>query len=198
MKKIFFALIAILFSTNLFAQSKTTLRETFESNKWQWDEFYEKTYSAGIEDGFLVIKNSNSETDVLSVVEFPIDVEKNFKITITFVPEKINERNWFGFVYNYEDENNYNSFLLQEKKFKILNKANGVTSISRQGGIILKSGKNKEVVVNIEKKGNKMIYTVDNMEVIAVTKLLKTNTFGCCIYGEGTLKVDEVVLEQVR
>lgn len=114
------------------------------------------------------------------------------------VPERINDRNWFGFVYNYEDENNFNSFLIQEKKYLIINKVNGVSSISRQGGIILKSGKNKEVTLEIEKKGNKLIFTVDNMEVISITKILKFNTFGCCIYGDGTLKVDEVLLEQVR
>lgn len=198
MRKSFLFLVAVIVSTNLFAQNKTSIRETFESNKWQWDEFYEKSCSAGIEDGFLVIKNSNSETSVRSVVEFPVDIDKNFKITLKMMPERINDRNWFGFVYNYEDENNFNSFLIQEKKYLIINKVNGVSSISRQGGIILKSGKNKEVTLEIEKKGNKLIFTVDNMEVISITKILKFNTFGCCIYGDGTLKVDEVLLEQVR
>lgn len=68
MRKSFLFLVAVIVSTNLFAQNKTSIRETFESNKWQWDEFYEKSCSAGIEDGFLVIKNSNSETSVRSVV----------------------------------------------------------------------------------------------------------------------------------
>ena len=196
MKRFIACLIAILLIANIFAQNKMSIRETFESNKWQWDEFYEKSRSAGIEDGFLVIKNS--EGVARSVVEFPVDVDRNFKITLKFVPERVSSHNWFGVVYNYDDENNYNCFLIQEKKFMIINRVNGVSSISRQGGIILKSGKNKEVIVDMEKKGNKLIFTVDNMEVISITKSLKYNTFGCCVYGEGTLKVDEVILEQAR
>lgn len=196
MKRFIACLIAVLLITNIFAQNKMSIRETFESNKWQWDEFYEKSRSAGIEDGFLVIKNS--EGTARSVVEFPVDVDRNFKITLKFVPERVNTHNWFGVVYNYDDENNFNSFLIQEKKFMIINRVNGVSSVSRQGGIILKSGKNKEVIVEMEKKGNKLIFTVDNMEVISITKALKYNTFGCCVHGEGTLKVDEVLLEQAR
>ena len=132
------------------------------------------------------------------MVEFPVDVDRSFKITWNFLPERVSSHNWFGVVYNYDDENNFNCFLIQEKKFMIINRVNGVSSISRQGGIILKSGKNKEVIVEMEKKGNKLIFTVDNMEVISITKALKCNTFGCCIYGDGTLKVDEVLLEQAR
>jgi hypothetical protein len=69
--------------------------------------------------------------------------------------------------------------------------------LSRQNGIILKSGKNKEVVIIIEKKGPKLIFSVDNMEAVQITKDIRFNTFGFQVENANTIKVDEVVIEQL-
>ncbi len=184
----------MIYSTS-FGQEKQIIRETFESNKFQWDEFYEKNRSSNIQDGALVIKNEDNITTI-SVVEFPLNTEQNFKIHFKFI-SKINSDNWFGIVYNYEDEDNYSCFLMQEQKFKIINKVDGTQRISRQGSIILYSAKKeKEINAVMEKKGQKLIFSVDNMEVITITKPLSYPAFGCCLQGEATLKVDEIIMEQ--
>lgn len=189
-------MLYIVFSQTIYAQEKMVFKETFESNKLQWDETYDKSSYAVVQDGFLVLKNDDNETR--SVADFPIDIEKNFKISFKIIAEKINDENWFGIIYNYEDENNYSCFFVQEKKFKVINKRNGESSISRKSDIILKSGKNIEVNIVVEKKGQKLIFTVDNMEVVSLTKPLQFGTFGfCSTKDKNTIKVDEVIIEQM-
>jgi len=196
MRNIFF-FVCIFACTFVHAQEKIVVKETFENNKFRWDEFFEKDYSGSIQDGCYVLQNKKDGFLVQSVAELPINIDNNFKITFNFLIPKLDDKYYFGIIFNYEDENNYSSFLVSEKKFKILNRVNGVSSMSRQGGIILKSGKNKEVVIEIEKKGKKLIFNVDNMETVTITKMLGFNAFGFQVEDSNTIKVTEVVIEQM-
>lgn len=197
MKKIIIFLSVLFCFTTIKAQEKHVIKETFESNKYQWDEFYESNGTASIQDGYLLLQNKDKISMLRSVVELPINTSSNFKLLFKMKVKKITESDWFGIVYNYEDENNFNCLLIQEKKFKIINNVNGVYSVSRTGGIILKSGKEKDVIIEMEKRGNKIIFSVDNMEIINITKNIVNNTFGCCVSGENTVKVDELIIEQI-
>lgn len=181
------------------AQQKRVIKETFESNKMQWDEFYERSCSAGVGDGKLVIKSEDRDTLIRSVADFPIEVDRDFCLKFDLSIKKINSSDWFGIMFNYEDENNYNCFLVKEKQFKVVNKVNGKKSISRQGGAILKPSK-KEQKINIvmERKSGKLIFSVNNIEVISFKKRLETSTFGCCVSGENELNVEEVIIEQLE
>jgi len=196
MKKIFF-MICVLTSTFVNAQEQIVVKETFESNKFRWDEFFEKEYSGCILEGSYVLQNKKNGSFAQSVTELPINIDDNFKITFKFLIPKLDDNYYFGIIFNYEDENNYSNFLVSEKKFKILNKVNEVYSVSRQGGIILKSGKNKEVIIVIEKKGKRLIFDVDNMEVVTITKKLDFNAFGFQVENANTIKVTEVLIEQL-
>ena len=195
MKKICF-LICIFASTFANAQEKMIIKETFENNRFQWDEFYEKDYSGSIENGYYILKNESKGFLVRSTAELPITIDNNFKITFKFLIPKVSDDYYFGIIFNYEDENNYNSFLVSERKYQIWNKANDVLSLAKHGRIILKSGKNKEVSIVVEKKGTKLIFSVDNMEAVSITRNLKFNTFGFQVEDKNTIKVDEVIIEQ--
>jgi hypothetical protein len=195
MKNTAFLLVCLAVIVNAKAQRVVT--ETFDNNKFQWEEFFEKTHSGSIADGYYILQNKE-EGFVRCVTELPIDVERNFKITFKFLVPKINDEYHFGIIFNYEDENNYSNFLVQEKKYKMWNKKDGTFSLSRQSGIILKSGKNKEVVIAMEKKGTKLIFTVDNMEAVSITKKLNFNTFGFQVENANTIKIDEVSFEQIQ
>lgn len=197
MKRILFYILTFVSLSSAIAQEKHVVVESFETNKWQWDEFYDNSGTASIEDGYLVLKNKNKDNILQSVVELPLNINRNFKLAFKMIIEKVNDDEWFGITYNYDDENNFSCLLIQEKKFVLLNKVNGTISISRKGSIILKSGKNKEVNIEMEIKGSKIIFSVDNMEIISFTKQIVHNTFGCCVLGENTVKVDEVRIEQI-
>lgn len=196
MKKI--AIIALFLFSFYFAnaQDKRIIRENFENNLFQWDEYYEKDCSSGIRDGYLLLENKEDEFRIWTSVEFPIDVDKNFKVTFNLIPKEINDKTWFGIIFNYEDENNYSSFIVQEKSFRLLNRANGITSISKRSSIILKKGKNKNVKIELIKKGKKLNFIVDDMDVLTISKEVNFNIFGCIVEGKNSIKVTEVTIEQ--
>jgi hypothetical protein len=195
MKSIIFT-VCVFFCVFANAQDKIVVKEDFDNNRLQWEEFFEKEYSGSVQDGYYVLQNKKKDYLVRSVTELPIDIDKNFKITFKFLIPNLNDEYYFGIIFNYEDENNYSNFLVSEKKYKIWNRVNGINSLSRQNSIILKSGKNREVLIEMEKKGDKLFFRVDNMDAATVTKKLHFNTFGFQVENANTIKVDEVIIEQ--
>lgn len=177
------------------AQDKRIIKDNFESNRFQWGEFYENKGSSSIEDGFLKLDCDDDKMFSWTVAELPIDIDRNFDLTFNFYAD-VDDDYWFGIVYNFEDENNFNCFVVQEKRFRLINMVNGVQSISRRSGIILKGG-DKDVKIVMNKKGKKLIFHVNDMEVISVTKNVTSNVFGCIVFGDETIKLTEVVMEQI-
>ncbi len=181
------------------AQELRVIKETFDSNKLRWDEFFEKKkYSGSIVDGYYVLENQQ-DSIVKSVVELPINVETNFKITFKFLIPKFNDKYMFGIVYNYQDEDTYRSFEMKENLlFQYVYFEGHVKRIRKPIPIILKEGKNKEVLVVLEKKGKNTILSIDGMEFYTTSNIIfQTNTFGFLLDGESILKVDEVTIEQI-
>ena len=199
MKKIIFLACALASAfTFVNAQEKMVVKETFDSNRFQWDEFYEKEYSGSIQDGYFVLQNKKIGFLVRTVTELPINIDNNFKVTFKFLVPQLNDKYYFGIIFDYKDENNYSNFLVTEKRFKMVNREKGTNSLSRQNALILKSGKNKKVTIELEKKGSKLIFRVDDMEAVSITQKLNFNTFGFLVEDANTIMVDEVVIEQIN
>lgn len=131
------------------------------------------------------------------MVELPIDVDRNFELSFDFKADIKNDY-WFGIIFNYEDASNFSCFIVQEKRFRLINKVNGVSSISRRNDIILKKGRDKEVKISMNKKGRKLAFVVDEMDVITITKDLNSNVFGCIVVGKNSIELTEVVMEQIN
>jgi len=201
MKRIYFLVCVLLTVTFVNAQEKRVITENFENNRFNWSEFYEKDYSGGIQGGYFVLQNKKDGFFTRSVADFPIDIDSNFKITFKFLVPRLNDKYYFGIIYDYEDINNFRSFLASEKKYKTVNRVNGIDNLSNEGSIILNSGRNKEVIIDIERKGNKLIFSVDNMEALQITiprgKTLNSNSFGFLVEGANTIKVSEVIINQI-
>ncbi len=191
--------IGISFLLEVNAQEKRVIKETFDSNKLRWDEFFEKKkYSGSIIDGYYVLENQQ-DSIVKSVVELPINIETNFKLTFKFLIPKFDDEYMFGIIYNYQDEDTYRSFEMKENLlFQYAYFEKCAKRIRKPIPIILKEGKNKEVLVVLEKKGKNTILSVDGMEFYTTSNIVyQTNTFGFLLNGENTLKVDEVTIEQI-
>ena len=198
MKRVTFILLCIFSFCFVNAQGKRIIKDNFETNKFQWEEFYEDSYSSSIQDGFLELKNEDEEKMAWSIAELPINTDRNFDISFNFHVKEINDEYWFGIVFNYEDSDNFNYLIVQEKRFQLINRVNGVSSIIRRNNIILKEGDEKDVKIVMNKKGKKLTFLVDEMEVVSVTKNIDNNTFGCIVVGENSIKLTEVVMEQIE
>ena len=197
MKRVVLITLCLLSFCFAEAQGKRIIKDNFETNRFQWEEFYEKKASASIQDGFLKLDCDDDNMYAWSAAELPIDVEKNFDVSFSFNAE-VDDDYWFGIVFNFEDENNFNYLVVQEKQFRLYNKVNGISSLNRRIPIILKKGRDKDVKIALNKNGKKLTFYVDDMEVISVSKKMISNVFGCIIFGDNTIKLNEVVMEQMN
>lgn len=198
MKKIFFFIASLFFIINtLFAQDKASKKETFDNNTFNWEEVAEKKKSATIQDGYLVLNVKKKDDPVVITTRFPLDVEHNFKITTHIVIPKLTKDISIGFVFNWVDENNKSCLMLSENHYA-LSKSDNI--IDSQGKIKLKTGKDVSLVISMESKGEKQIFTLNNVTICETKQKIKSPYFGFTLKtadNSSTIKVDDVVIDQV-
>lgn len=110
-----------------------------------------------------------------------------------------------------ESSYGFSAFMVSEGKYKICvgfeNMMNYKTLpfIARlvtltNGRVPLQSGKNKKVVLEVEKKGKNLIFSVNNMEIATVPQEeeILSRSFGFIVEGKNTIKVREVSIEQIK
>ena len=217
----FFLLGRISMLTAQYSDNKNIVRDNFEKNLFHWEDFYEK-FSKGyidmVENAYILESKS---IYALSITRLPVDITRNFKIKMRFLVPTVNKKNYFGIVYNYKDlegkddpqkvvnmTSSYRAFLVAEGKFQLCNGTQFMQYSSRNpskyafcardidGSLILRAGKDKEVELEIEKRGNQLIFSIDNMEVTKMKEDLVSNYFG--FTTNRSIKVKEVSIEQVK
>lgn len=215
MKRLSFLLIAAWLIPFL-AKAQINITETFNSDdrlRFDWEEYADKKGSALVMDGQLVLTCKDKNSARMVYVNLPLNVETDFKISSTLIVEKINEENVFGISIDNDDFKKIGFFMAENylfvgyydnsvehwgesdestRDYRILN---GERKI-----IKLKSGKNQIVKTVLEKKGKKLIFTVNNMKVYEkpykTTDFLVAPYLGFITTGNSVLKIDEVKIEQ--
>ncbi len=181
------------------AQNTYEVIDNMSDNKFRWEEYYYNDHSNSFVDGYMVLENKMKDLAAFSITDLPLSVDRNFKISTSVTVSKIDKKSKFGFLFNFEDSNNYTSFILSENHCKVCSCKNGIYSTVKQMDIILKSGRNRDVTIEIERKGSKMVFSVDDMEFISITKkTIDYPSFGYIVYDQNKLKVDEVKIYQIN
>lgn len=197
MKKLIVFTIYIGILTNvLVAQNQSIKKETFDQNTYGWEEKVEKKKSATIKDGYLVLTNKKKEGSIEITTRLPLQVKKRFKVTSKLLIPKLNNENRFGVIFNKIDDENYLAFLVKKENYYLINKENNTTTLEKTGKIKLKEGKNQTVTIILENKGGKLIFVVNGMTAIEVKQDLRYSDFGFYSEGSGTIKIDEILIEQ--
>ena len=200
----------------LCAKAQISIKETFNSDdklRLDWEEYADKRGSALVMDGQLVLTCKEKDHARMVFVNLPINVEKDFKISSSIIVKHISDNNWFGisiddnefiklgffmsedFLYVGYYENSTSNFGDSDESTK------DYRIIKGDGKVIkLKSGKNVTVNTILEKKGKKLIFSINNVKVYE--KYHKNSDFfvaprlGFITEGVSEIKIDEVKIEQ--
>ncbi len=96
--------------------------ETFDSNKFGWLESVEKDGSAIITEGVMRLEGKNvlddvwslksNESQVVTSCYAPFDPQKNFTFKCDAIAKKINDKGYFGLIFDYMDNYNYSAFYI--------------------------------------------------------------------------------------
>ena len=115
---IIFIALVVSISTNAFSQ----LKETFDSNSWQWTEYSADLGKAYIIDGVMRLesKSDNNNTPLADMVAnvathsfLPMDPAKGFDIKCTATVEKFEGKKQFGIILDYLDDMNCIVFMIK-------------------------------------------------------------------------------------
>lgn len=217
MKKLYlFLLVAIAFPCYAMAQYDVT--ESFNSDdrlRFEWEEYADKKGSAIVTDGQLTLTCKDKESSRAVYVNLPIDVQYDFKISSTLIVDKIDEENVFAVSIDNDDFVKLGFFISENKLFigyyensvefygEKEESSSNLKIFKGESKIIkLKGGKEQVVNITLEKKGKRLILSINNMKVYE--KINKTSDFivapclGFITRGESVLKIDEVKVLQDR
>lgn len=195
MKKILFV-IALLFGVSVAGNAEKVTRTddfTDAESKFGFEATGDKKHTVTLDGEYLVI---TSKKDWYTVgTRFPVRAKENFKISYKLLFPKLDDEHVFGLVFNYdEDENSGDILYITENKFYIVD-ANG-TKLGKAEKIKLKKGKNVEVTVDIEKKGKKLLLSINGVDFTNEDLEIKTSYMGFCVNEKNTLKVDQIKVTQ--
>lgn len=194
MKKILF-IVAMLFACAFVNAQQVTRTDDFKDgeSKFGFDATADKKHSVVLDGEYLVI--TSKKDWYLTGTRFPVRVRENFKITYKLLFPRLDDDHVFGLVFNYDDENNKGDILcITENKFWITG-ADG-TKLSKTEKIKLKKGKNVEVTVDIEKKGKKLIISINGVDFINEDLIIKSAYMGFGVNEDNILKVDKIQIAQ--
>lgn len=164
----------IIFSCHTLAIAQV-MEDDFESNQYNWSELSSSRGKALIRDGVLHLESSSKF--VLSTCYAPFDVNKPFVLTVEALAKKIDNRNLFGILLDYEDEQNYILFYISddEAKLEILreNKLVGY----KEESLKLRKGKKVGIDFEVEYNLNELIFKVNGVRAMAYRRRISKDDF---------------------
>jgi hypothetical protein len=195
MKKILF-IAALLCACMASNAEKVTRTDDFKDgeSKFGFDATADKKHSALLDGEYLVLSSKKGWFNYGT--RFPVRAKENFKISYKLLFPKLDEDHVFGLVFNYdEDEDKGDILYITENKFYIFDKDG--TKLGKAEKLKLKKGKDVPVNIDIEKKGKKLIISINGVDFINEDLEIKTSYMGFCVNEKNTLKVDKISITQV-
>lgn len=198
MKKILFIVTILLsFHGVICAQ---IMEDDFESNQYNWSELSSSRGKAIIQDGVLHLESSSKF--VLSTCYAPFDINKPFVFTVEALAKKIDNRNLFGILLDYEDEQNYILFYISDDEAKLeIWKENKLVGYKEEA-LKLRKGKKVGIDFEVEYNLNELIFKVNGVRAMAYRRRISKDDFllgtsGIGFYArKGTIDFDNLKIVQ--
>lgn len=198
MKKILFIVTILLsFHGVICAQ---IMEDDFESNQYNWSELSSSRGKAIIQDGVLHLESSSKF--VLSTCYAPFDINKPFVFTVEALAKKIDNRNLFGILLDYEDEHNYILFYISDDEAKLeIWKENKLVGYKEEA-LKLRKGKKVGIDFEVEYNLNELIFKVNGVRAMAYRRRISKDDFllgtsGIGFYArKGTIDFDNLKIVQ--
>lgn len=198
MKKIIFVIAVTLCSAmSLSAQ----LKETFDSNSWQWTEQSSNLGKVYIIDGVLRFDtNTATSIDIQKVAEnvsshayLPFDPAGGFTITCEAKVDKVGDDKYFGVIMDYMDDMNFMCFTMSQNWAYLYKITEGKPTRKWAGQLHLPKQKKATLDIKIIYNGGDLVIKVDDVEAIhAKYAPIESNGFGFFAFGKTKVDFDNV------
>ncbi|MDE6497161.1 MAG: hypothetical protein K2L21_00695 [Muribaculaceae bacterium] len=157
---------------------------------YEWGQCDSKTAKAILTDKGLLLESKLPNQLLTSTTELPFDPEdSSFEFGLSFLNTKPEEGKFLGFVFNYENNKNYEGLILSKKDYMYFIVEKGEISVYKQG--LVKTGKN---IYNIlmKREPSKIEFFVNGVEITTLKGItLKNSKIGIIIQGKMSVLCDK-------
>ena len=196
-KLIFLFTFLVSFNSAIYAQ---VMEDDFESNQYNWSELSSSRGKALIRDGVLHLESSSKF--VLSTCYAPFDVNKPFILSVEALAKKIDSRNLFGILLDYEDEQNDILFYISDDEAKLeITRENKIVGYKEEA-LKLRKGKKVGLEFEVEYNLNELIFKVNGVRAMAYRRRISKDDFllgtsGIGFYArKGSIDFDNLKITQ--
>lgn len=165
----------------------------FETNDLGWNEISTSEGEAIIKEGKLIIKGENQNSLIKATCFLPIDPQKPFELNVDLFVNKIKSDAYFGIIFNYCDDYNFDCFLINESDIIYLEyKENNVVR-RRTDRIKFRQRKEFNTSMILKKDFDTVALIVDDVIVMKIPYIdYKYNGIGFYIKGEQSISIDTI------
>lgn len=200
MKKI---IIAAALAAVCSLASSGQIRETFDSNSWQWTEYSANLGKAYIIDGVMRLesKSDNENTTYAEMVGnvathayLPMDPEKGFEIKCEATVEKFEGKKQFGLILDYIDDMNCLIFMIKGDFAYLYKMKEGKIVGQQRNQFKLQRGKKKTAIdMMVTYLGGELEFRVNDVQALKCKYVpITSNGFGFFAFGKCKVDFDEV------
>ncbi|HJE38974.1 MAG TPA: hypothetical protein K8V47_04355 [Candidatus Amulumruptor caecigallinarius] len=200
MKKIFFLTVCCVMAA---LASNAQLKETFDSNSWQWSEYSTQLGKAYIIDGVMRLESKSDKTDVTYAdmvgnvathAYLPMDPEKGFEIKCVATVEKFEGKKLFGLIMDYIDDMNCLIFMIHDDFAYLYKMKEGNIVGQQRNQFKLQKGKKQTALdINAIYMGGELEIRVNDVQALKCKYVpITSNGFGFFAYGKCKVEFDDV------
>lgn len=201
MKKKFLFLITVvaLTATSAVAQVK----ETFDSNSWQWTEYSAELGRAYIIEGVMRLESKSDKANITldemvgSVAThsfLPMDPVKGFDLKCTATLEKFEGKKSFGIILDYIDDMNCIVFMIKGDCAWLYKMKEGKIVGQQKNQFKLQKGKkNTSLDIQVVYQGGELEIRVNDVQALLCKYVpITSNGFGFFAFGKCKVDFDDV------
>lgn len=192
-------LLTLSFTVSVYGQVK----ETFDSNSWQWTEYSADLGKAYIIDGVMRLesKSDNNNTSLVDMVAnvathsfMPMDPVKGFTIKCTATVEKFEGKKQFGIILDYVDDMNCLIFMIKGDCAWLYKLKEGNIVGQQKNQFKLQKGKKMtNLDIEVIYMGGELEFRVNDVQALLCKYVpISSNGFGFFAYGKCKVDFDDV------
>lgn len=201
MKRRLILLFALIASITVSAYSQ--LKETFDSNSWQWTEYSADLGKAYIIDGVMRLesKSDNTNTSLAEMVAnvathsfLPMDPAKGFEIKCVATVEKFEGKKQFGIILDYIDDMNCIVFMIKGDCAWLYKMKEGKIVGQQKNQFKLQKGKKMtNLDIDVIYMGGELEFRVNDVQALLCKYVpITSNGFGFFAFGKCKVDFDDV------
>lgn len=162
--------------------------------EYEWSQIDSKKIKVEMKSQSLVFESKDEGGFAFSVSELPIDVVElpEFLFGINLKNLKIDDKNSFGMIFDYQDMRNYKGISISKKQYSYYTVKDGVLSVVKNGPVKYKGN---NFALQLKRENGGIEFVLNGIEVCKLRKISLTSSyFGAFVNGKAKAEMPTFIM----